>query len=556
MLTATGTGYSRWNGLSVARWKPDPTEDRWGQFLFLRDTTTGEWWSATAEPRRIEGEKTKAIFSDERAEFHKTIGDLTSTVECIVATEHDAEGRRLTLLNMGTEDRFIEVTSYMEPVLTNEDDDNAHPVFQRMFVRTEIGRRGDVIRAWRNKRAPNEPDMVIAHLAADNAGSARPTEFETDRRKFLGRGRTLAEAAAFDPGATLSGTDGFTLDPILSLRRVVRVPAGKKVSVIFWTIAAPRREELDQAIERYRHPDAFQTELTQAWTRTQVQMRHLGVSSQDAAAFQHLARYLIYPDMQLRADQATIHAGMQQQSALWPSSVSGDFPIFTLRINDDNDMPVAKEAMSAQEYLRSRGVITDLVIFNERAASYAQEMQQALEHLSESSRRLSQQEGQRQHVFSLRRDIMDDAGSEGLIAASRVVLHARNGKISDQAQPYGDDLCAAEGSGDRGRSSSAAERRDLPGSGSDRGTGGSRFLERLWRFHQGRQRIRRAPAWRPVDAAAVDQHHLQRQVRLPHRGRRFRLHLGQELPRLPADRLDQRHGHQPARRGVLRRRSG
>jgi len=432
MLTATGSGYSRWNGMSVARWKPDPTEDRWGQFLFLRDTATGEWWSATSEPRRAEGEKTKTIFADERAEFHKTIGDLTSTVECIVASEHDAEGRRLTLLNMGPEDRFIEVTSYMEPVLAAEDDDNAHPTFSRMFIQTEIGKRGDVIRAWRNKRNPNDPDMIVAHLAADNAGSARPTEFETDRRKFLGRGRTLGEAAAFDPGATLSGMDGFTLDPILSMRRVVRVPAGKKVSVIFWTIAAPKREELDQAIERYRHPDAFQAELTQAWTRTQVQMRHLGVTSQDAAAFQHLARYLIYPDMHLRADHATVHAHMQPQSSLWPSSVSGDFPIFTLRINDDADMPVAKEAMSAQEYLRSRGVISDLLIFNERAASYAQEMQHAIEYLSENARRLGQQEGQRQHVFSLRRDILDEAGSDGLIAASRVVLHARNGKIIDQ----------------------------------------------------------------------------------------------------------------------------
>ncbi|MGK9051620.1 GH36-type glycosyl hydrolase domain-containing protein [Neorhizobium petrolearium] len=432
MLTATGSGYSRWNGMSVARWKPDPTEDRWGEFLFLRDTATGEWWSATAEPRRAEGEKTRAIFSDERAEFHKTIGDLTSTVECIVASEHDAEGRRLTLLNMGAEDRFIEVTSYMEPALAVEDDDNAHPAFSRMFIQTEIGKRGDVIRAWRNKRNPNDPDMIVAHLAADNAGSARPTEFETDRRKFLGRGRTLGEAAAFDPGATLSGTDGFTLDPILSLRRVVRVPAGKKVSVIFWTIAAPKRDELDQAIERYRHPDAFQTELTQAWTRTQVQMRHLGVSSQDAAAFQHLARYLIYPDMHLRADQATVQSHMLPQSSLWASSVSGDFPIFTLRINDDADMAVAKEAMSAQEYLRSRGVISDLVIFNERAASYAQEMQHAIEYLSENARRLGQQEGQRQHVFSLRRDIMDEEGSDGLIAASRVVLHARNGKIIDQ----------------------------------------------------------------------------------------------------------------------------
>jgi cyclic beta-1,2-glucan synthetase len=432
MLTATGSGYSKWNGLSVARWKPDPTEDRWGQFIFLRDTATGDWWSTTAEPRRAEGEQTKAVFSDERAEFHKTVGDLTSTVECIVATEHDAEGRRVTLLNMGQEDRFIEVTSYMEPVLASDDDDNAHPVFSRMFVRTEIGKRGDVIRAWRNKRNPNDPDMVIAHLAADNAGSARPTEYETDRRKFIGRGRTLGEAAAFDPGATLSNTDGFTLDPVLSLRRTVRVPAGKKVSVVFWTIAAPKREELDVAIEQYRHPEAFQGELTQAWTRTQVQMRQLGVSSQDAAVFQHLARYLIYPDMQLRADQATLQTGMQPQSALWSSSISGDLPIFTLRINDDNDMPVAKEAMAAHEYLRSRGVMTDLVVFNERAASYAQEMQHAIEYLQENSRRNGQQDGHRQHVFSLRRDILEEPEADGLIAASRVVLHARNGKISDQ----------------------------------------------------------------------------------------------------------------------------
>jgi len=95
MLTATGSGYSRWNGLGISRWKADPTEDRWGTFIFLRDTTTGEWWSATTEPRVAEGEKTKVVFSDDKAEFHKTTGDLTSTVECIVATEHDAEGRLL-----------------------------------------------------------------------------------------------------------------------------------------------------------------------------------------------------------------------------------------------------------------------------------------------------------------------------------------------------------------------------------------------------------------------------------------------------------------------------
>src|SRR3546814_3901387 len=121
-------------------------------------------------------------------------------------------------------------------------------------------------------------------------------------------------------------------------------------------------------------------------------MRHLGITSQQAAAFQHLARYLIYPDMHLRPDQETLQAGLQPQSALWPMAISGDFPIFVLRINDEVDMAVARDVLSAQEYLRSRGVIADLVIINERASSYKAEMQHSLEGLSENLRRLGQME--------------------------------------------------------------------------------------------------------------------------------------------------------------------
>lgn len=432
MLTATGSGYSRWNGQSVTRWKADPTEDRWGTFIFLRDTVTNDWWSATVEPRVAKGEIATTTFTDEKAEFQKTVGELTSVVECIVASEHDAEGRRITLLNVGSEDRYIEVTSYLEPVIANDADDSAHPVFSRMFIQTEIGKRGDVIRAWRNRRSQSEPATVIAHLVADNAGSGRNTQYETSREKFIGRGRSLGEAAAFEPGTSLSNTDGFKLDPVLSLRRIVRVPAGKKVSVIFWTMAAPSREEVDSAIERYRHPDAFAHELVQAWTRTQVQMRHVGVTSQQAAAFQDLARYLVYPDMQLRADSETQRAGLASQRALWPLAISGDYPIFALRINDDVDMDIVKEALIAYDYLRSRGVIFDLVIVNERAASYAQDMQHALEFASEAQRRVNPADGGRQHVFSVRRDLMDDETWNALLAAARVVLHVRNGKIVDQ----------------------------------------------------------------------------------------------------------------------------
>ena len=432
MLTATGSGYSRWNGQSVSRWKPDPTEDRSGTFIFLRDVDTGAWWSSTVEPRRAEGEVNRVIFGDDRAEFSKTVGTLSSQVEVITGTEHDAEGRKITLTNLGSQDRHIEITSYLEPVISTDEADNAHPLFSKMFIRTEIGKRGDVIRAWRNKRTPNDPDTHVAHLIADPTGEGRPTEFETSRRNFIGRGRSLGDAAAFDPGVSLTGTDGFTLDPILSLRRVVRVPAGKKVSAIFWTIAAPSREAVDQAIERYRHPDAFEHEHIHAWTRSQVQMRHVGTTAQEATAFQRLGRFLVYPDMLLRSDTGAAEPAAASQTALWPLAISGDYPIFMLRINDDVDLNIAWEALRAQEYLRARGVTADLVIVNERASSYAQDLQHTLDSMCENARLRGQADGPRQHIFAVRRDLMEERTWNALLAAARAVFHARNGAISEQ----------------------------------------------------------------------------------------------------------------------------
>eukprot|EP01031_Cornospumella_fuschlensis_P049447 gene49447-60535_t len=145
-----------------------------------------------------------------------------------------------------------------------------------------------------------------------------------------------------------------------------------------------------------------------------------------------LGRYLVYPDMHLRAYTATVQAGLASQSTLWPLAISGDFPIFCLRINDDGDLGIAREALRAQEYLRARGITADLVIINERASSYAQDMQHALDSMCENLRLRGLSDGPRQHIFSVRRDLMEAETWSTLLSASRAVFHARNGTISDQ----------------------------------------------------------------------------------------------------------------------------
>lgn len=434
MVTATGSGYSRWGDLAVTRWQPDPTEDRLGSYIFLRDASNGDWWSATAEPKRAAGERAQTLFSDDKASFVKSVGSLRSEVECIVISEGNGEGRRVTLHNDGPADRHIEVTSFAELVLGSEPSDNAHPAFSKMFVETEIAPNNGAIFATRRKREKDEPDVTMVHFVTDPSGSARDAEAETDRRAFIGRGRTITEAAAFDPGAKLGGHSGFTLDPIASLRRQVRVPANKKISLTFWTVVGTHRAELDAAIARLDHPESFARQAMLAWTRSQVQTRHLGLSLSDAANVQKLARYLIYPDPFLRLPGESIVSGLGRQSSLWPTSISGDFPIFLVRIADVADLEIVAQALRFQEYMRARGMMIDFVVVNEQASSYVQDLQRAVETLCENSRLRGKELGPRQHIFAVRRDLMEETTYRTLLAVARVVLHTRNGTIFDQIE--------------------------------------------------------------------------------------------------------------------------
>lgn len=434
MVSASGSGSSRWNELSINRWQADPTEDRLGNYIFLRDVTTGDWWSATAEPKSAPGERSQVLFSDDRASFAKLVGTLRSEVEVIVVSEGDGEGRRVTVINEGDTDRHIEITSYAELALAYEANDSAHPAFSKMFVKTEIADKNSAIYAERRKRSSGEPDIAVAHFVTDPVGGSRETEAETDRRAFLGRGRSIVNAAAFDPKAKLGGNHGFVLDPIAALRRKVRVPAGKKVAITFWTVAGQTREDVERQVSHLDHPDAFQRQMTLSWTRSQVQTRHVGLTLADAANVQKLAGYLLYPESFLRMPAESISAGLGKQSDLWPTSISGDFPILALRIGDLADIEIAASALRYQEYLRARGMLFDLVIVNEQAASYVQDLQNAIESMCDNARSRGRELGPRQHIFAVRRDLMDPATYRTLLSVARIVLHTRNGRVFDQLE--------------------------------------------------------------------------------------------------------------------------
>ena len=118
MLTAEGSGYSRWRGIAINRWREDPTFDNWGLRIFLRDLERGSKWTAHFTPGVDASSDFEAIFSQEKAEFHRVDQGISTTLECHVSNENDAEVRSLQLVNATSSSRRIEITTYMESRLS------------------------------------------------------------------------------------------------------------------------------------------------------------------------------------------------------------------------------------------------------------------------------------------------------------------------------------------------------------------------------------------------------------------------------------------------------
>ena len=434
MLTCAGSGYSRWGDVAVTRWREDATCDAHGSYLYLRDLETRAVWSVGVQPIGIEPDVNDIVFNEDRAVFTRRDGRLTTSLEILVSSESNAEVRQLTLINDGPAARVIEITSYLELVLTTQGADMAHPAFAKLSVQTEYLPEFETLIATRRRRASGEPEIWAAHLAVVSGDTVGAVEFETDRARFLGRNGSSRNPAALRIGGPLTKTTGTVLDAVFALRHTLRIPPGGMARVGFWTLVAPSREALLDGIDKCRDSAAFTRAATLAWTQGQVQLHHLGVDPAVAALFQRLAGHLIFASPDMRPSSETILRGAGGQPGLWSLSISGDRPILLLRIADVDHLDLVRQLLLAHEYMRMKSLSIDLVILNERSSSYVQDLQIAIEDMvrTNQSRRQPVAGSTAGSVYVVRADLMSAETRALLNAVARVVLVGQRGSLAEQ----------------------------------------------------------------------------------------------------------------------------
>ncbi|HEY6103109.1 MAG TPA: glucoamylase family protein [bacterium] len=430
IVTNAGSGTSLWRGLAVTRSREDRTRDLGSHHIYLRDVRSGSVWSAAFQPVCREPDEYLVTFLPDRATYRRRDEEIDSHLEIAVSPEDDVEVRRLSVTNSGDRTREIEVTSYVELALAPPADDLAHPSAGKLFLETEHLDASTALLCRRRPRLTGGPEYWSVHVLGVEGQMAGPVEWETDRAAFLGRGRGPDDPIALD-GRALSGTTGAVLDPIASLRLRLRLPPGGFIRLAFSTGMASERAGALALAQRYHDPASAARALALAQTHAQIELRHLALTPEGAQLFLKLASLVLGSDASLQAGAEILARNTLGQEELWRHGISGDLPILLVQVIDDEGLPLVQQVLRAQEYWRLKGLAADIVILNEQAIGYRDEVHTQLETLLKSGSWAAWKD-RAGGIFLIRADGLGESGRLLLSAAARAVLRSDRGDLAAQ----------------------------------------------------------------------------------------------------------------------------
>lgn len=437
LITASGGGYNVWRNIDLTRWRADATLVDWGTWVYVKDLDSGDFWSAGHQPSAAASESQNVYFNAHMVGFRRNDQGISLEMEITVAPDEDVEVRRIVLTNLSNRPRRLSLTSYAEVILADQAMDRRHPAFNKLFIESEYIPEVNGLLFRRRPRSGKEEPVYLVHslvVAGDEQELSRL--YESDRARFLGRGKTVRAPQALTASGWLSRTQGATLDPVMSLGQVVTLEPHQVVSVAFLTLAASTRKQALRLAGHYQAWHTIDHTFDLARSLAEIELLQLGYHTQQLEPIQRLLSALLYPNSTLRAGRDILAANRKGQPGLWTYAISGDYPILLVCIEDSEELPLVQDILKAHVYWRNRGIKIDLVLLNEQGTDYGQELSGLLRRLLERMQS-DAWVNRRGGIFLLLADQLSAEDRLLLETAARAILNAGHGPLAEQLAGLG-----------------------------------------------------------------------------------------------------------------------
>jgi len=426
MMTTGGQGFSKFNDIMINRWRPDTSRNLHGMFFYVRNLKTKDIFSTTYYPLIREPDEYKAIFSIDKMEYFRKDGDIKTHSEITISPIDNIEVRRLTFRNDSSEDLQLEVTSYLEIVNDTYESDLSHPAFSKLFNEMEYIPESAMLVGKRRARSDKENKRFILHFVLYNGKWIKGIEYETDKKRFIGRGNSLLNPDAMNSTLALSNQDGQTSDPIASLRVAIGVAAGRSSTISFLTGYCETWEEVLSLHHKYGVTYSLHDIFELSYVDSELELFYLNITSHQINIIQDIVGSIYYPSNLFRTSEDVIKRNRKSQTDLWRYGISGDNPIMLLRISDVEDIRSAKDVIMAYEFFKKNLIKVDLVLLNEQNSSYMNDLNNMLFDLT-SNLRMFDEDPKNRSLFILQSCTMTPEELDLLLTAAKLVINAKTG---------------------------------------------------------------------------------------------------------------------------------
>lgn len=377
IMNDRGNSFSRYRTQQLNRYRK-VTELDYGIFMFIKDMKTKYIWSNTYAPMNFKPDKYEVVFAADKIKFLRRDAKISTKTEIVVCKNHHAEIRKITFKNESDFDKKLELTSYTEPILSENMDDVSHRVFNNMFISTEYDEATNSLIAKRKNRGDsNINSYMVTRLIINN-----PLEkytYETERSNFLGRNNIINKAKALNE--ELTNYAGDNLDPVLSLRNKIIVPANGSTSVYLLIGFGRSKEQINEIIKYYNNRTALEKAFRISTLMNVIDTKNMNITGENMRTFNIMLNYLYQTTrISVNAERMDyLRKNALGQPGLWKFGVSGDRPIITVELSDISDMSFVQEILKAFEYYKNKSIFVDIIIINNETGNYAKVIKKEIE---------------------------------------------------------------------------------------------------------------------------------------------------------------------------------
>ena len=421
-INELGEGKSEYNGILINKFK-ETSELKQGIFFYIKNIRN----------KRIIKVNEKAIvtFAPDKVIFSKQDGNLKIDLYITIDPDKAIEVRRLEIENMGNSEEIFEVISEFEPVISNSKQEDAHPAFNKLFLR--INAENDNLIVQRNFNRTGEKIYLGATLHTEDE-QIGDFEYEIDKEKYYGKSN-------FDIPTIIENNGHFTkedkiiLEKIVAMKRTIKIAAKEKAKITLIMNISEDKEEILENLETLKSEEEIIKTFELSRARSEEELKYLQIKSNKLIDYQNLLKYIIKPNYLKKYRYSRNY----RIDYLWKFGISGDLPIIFAKIKNLEDIYVIEELIDVFDYYRVKKIPIDLVILNEESNVYEKYVRENIEELI-SNKQIQFLINRSGGIFLLDKSNLQKEDVDMLEFKARIVIDAAKGGIGSLLKEYSEKL--------------------------------------------------------------------------------------------------------------------